>query len=124
MRKIVAPPLGMSTGLCMFVVPAFRLPILWAVAAIIAGATLLAYPLLRTSRLHLDPASGSVSIQRSPAFFFVFGALALLRLGAHAWIGSFLSLPQTAGLFFLLAYGMILRWRIDMVREFKGLTAA
>ena len=27
LRKIVIPPLGMATGFCMFLVPAFRIPL-------------------------------------------------------------------------------------------------
>src|SRR4051812_2322694 len=52
-RKIVIPPLGMSTGFCMFLVPAFRVHWTWAATAFLAGAIVLAYPLIRTSRLTL-----------------------------------------------------------------------
>ena len=38
LKKIIIPPLGMATGFSMFVVPAFRIPWTWAVAAFIVGA--------------------------------------------------------------------------------------
>jgi membrane protein CcdC involved in cytochrome C biogenesis len=50
-RKIIIPPLGMATGFCMFIVPAFHVPWIWAAVAFLGGALGLAYPLLRTSRL-------------------------------------------------------------------------
>jgi membrane protein CcdC involved in cytochrome C biogenesis len=34
-----------------------------------------------------------------------------------------MSMQQTAGLFFVLAFGMILRWRMRMLFEYKTLTA-
>ena len=53
-RKILIPPMGMATGFSMFFVPAFRIPWVWAACAFLIGATALAYPLLRTSRLVHD----------------------------------------------------------------------
>jgi membrane protein CcdC involved in cytochrome C biogenesis len=122
LRKIVAPPMGMSTGLCMFAAPAFRVPWPWALVSVSLGATILAYPLLRTTDLHADPTTGTLKMKRSPAFFFVFVGVALLRFIARAWISQLVSVPQTAALFFLLAYGMILRWRFAMARQFCRLS--
>jgi membrane protein CcdC involved in cytochrome C biogenesis len=34
-----------------------------------------------------------------------------------------MSVDQTAGLFFVLAFGMIVRWRMSMLMEFRALTA-
>lgn len=116
--KIVAPPLGMSTGFCMFFAPPFRLPWSWALVSLAIGATVLAYPLLRTTRLWADVSKGTVMVKRSPAFFLVFVILALVRFFARAWIGQYISVTQTAALFYLLAFGMIVHWRIAMVRQF------
>src|SRR5579862_5584384 len=54
LKKIIIPPLGMATGFSMFIVPAFRVPLTWAIVAFLAGAILLAYPLLATSRLQRE----------------------------------------------------------------------
>lgn len=121
--KIVAPPLGMATGMCMFFVPAFRVPWSWALIALVLGATVLAYPLLRTTNLHTDHSTGSVRVKRSPAFFLAFIGLALIRFFAKQWIGRFVSIPQTGAFFYLLAFGMIVRWRVGMVRQFLRLSA-
>ena len=49
--KILAPPLGMSTGFCMFLAPQTRVPVPWGLAAFLVGALFLSYPLVHTSRL-------------------------------------------------------------------------
>jgi membrane protein CcdC involved in cytochrome C biogenesis len=116
-RKILIPPMGMATGFSMFFVPAFRIPWVWAACAFLIGATALAYPLLRTSRLIHD--GKAIMMQRSSAFFVVVIALAVIRIAARSYIDRFLSLEQTGALFFVLAFGMIVRWRIRMYLEYR-----
>jgi membrane protein CcdC involved in cytochrome C biogenesis len=119
-RKIVIPPLGMSTGFCMFLLPAFRVPWTWALIAFLAGAILLAWPLVATSRLIRD--GDAIMMHRSGAFFAVIVVLALIRFLARSYLDSVMSLEQTGGLFFILAFGMIVRWRVRMLMEFRALT--
>lgn len=119
-RKIVIPPFGMATGFCMFLVPAFRIPLLWAACAFLLGATALAYPLLRTSRLVRD--GEAIMMQRSNAFFLVVVVLAVIRIAAHTYFDRYLDVRQTGALFFVLAFGMILRWRLRMYLEYRQLT--
>jgi len=118
-KKIIMPPLGMSTGLAMFVVPMFRVPWLWAVIAFVGGALILAYPLLKTSKLVLE--KDRVMMQRSNVFFGVLILLAIIRIGARGYLDNVLTVQQTAGLFFLLAFGMIVRWRTQMYMEYRAL---
>jgi membrane protein CcdC involved in cytochrome C biogenesis len=120
LRKIIIPPLGMATGFCMFLAPPFRVPWTYATIAFLLGALLLAYPLIRSSRLTLQ--NGVVMVQRSRSFFVVLIALAVLRIAAHAYLDTIISVPQTAGLFFILAFGMVLRWRLSMLLEYRRLT--
>lgn len=122
-RKIIIPPLGMSTGFCMFLVPAFRVPWLWALGAFAVGGLALAYPLIRTSRLAFHEDGATVMMRRSAAFFVVVVVLAVIRFAAKDYLDRFISLEQTAGLFFILAFGMILRWRVSMLLEYRRLTA-
>jgi membrane protein CcdC involved in cytochrome C biogenesis len=119
-RKIVIPPVGMATGFSMFVVPVFRMPWTWAAAAFVLGALLLAEPLIRTSRLNL--VGTTVMMHRSPAFFIVIVVLALVRFLARGYLDRFITLQQSAGLFFVLAFGMILRWRASMYLAYRRLT--
>jgi len=118
-KKIIIPPLGMATGFMMFVVPAFRVPWIWAGAAFLGGAIGLAYPLLRTSRLVRE--AETVMAQRSHAFFAVIILLAGIRVAARGYLDTVLSVQQTAALFFILAFGMILRWRTEMFFQYRAL---
>jgi membrane protein CcdC involved in cytochrome C biogenesis len=120
-RKILIPPIGMATGFCMFLVPAFRVRFAWALVAFLIGAVALAYPLLRTSRLHRI--GDTIMMKRSGAFFAVVIVLAAIRWLARDYVDQFVSYEQTAALFFVLAFGMILRWRMSMFMEFRTLTA-
>ena len=120
-RKIVIPPLGMATGFCMFFVPIFRVPFLWALGAFLAGAIILAYPILRTSRLTLQ--GDTVMMRRSGAFFIVLVVLAAIRIAARSYLDSVITVEQSAALFFVLAFGMILRWRTSMLLEYRQLTS-
>jgi membrane protein CcdC involved in cytochrome C biogenesis len=119
-RKIVIPPMGMATGFCMFLAPGFRMPWTWAVAAFLVGALLLAEPLIRTS--HLKLVGETVMMHRSPAFFFVIVVLALVRFLARGYLDRFITIEQSGGLFFILAFGMIVRWRVTMYREYRRVT--
>lgn len=119
-KKIVIPPAGMATGFCMFFVPAFRVPLAWGALAVAIGAVALAYPLLLTSRLVRQ--GDVVMMQRSNAFFAVILGLAAIRLLARGYLDTLLTLQQTGALFYLLAFGMIVRWRTQMFLEYRRLT--
>ena len=120
LRKIVIPPLGMASGLGMFAFPSFRVPSLWAAGAFLVGALVLAYPLIRTSRLTLQ--GDVVMVRRSNWFFVVMAGLALVRLLGHSYLNKLLSVQQTAALFFLLAFGMTLCWRTSLFFEYRRIT--
>jgi membrane protein CcdC involved in cytochrome C biogenesis len=119
-KKIIIPPLGMATGFSMFLVPAFRVPWSWAAAAFVVGLVALAYPLLVTSKLVRD--GDAIMMRRSNAFFIVVVALAAIRFLARDYLDTYMTLQQTGGLFFVLAFGMILRWRLRMLSEYRALT--
>jgi membrane protein CcdC involved in cytochrome C biogenesis len=110
----------MATGFCMFFAPSCRIPLLWAACAFLLGATALAYPLLRTSRLVRD--GEAIMMQRSNAFFLVVVVLAVIRIAAHTYFDRYLDVRQTGAIFFVLAFGMILRWRMRMYFEYRQLT--
>jgi membrane protein CcdC involved in cytochrome C biogenesis len=121
LKKIVMPPVGMATGFCMFFVPQCRVPFLWGLGAFLIGAIVLAFPLLLTSDLHLQ--NGVIMMKRSSAFFSVIIVLAVVRYLARGYFDRFLSLEQTGALFYLLAFGMIVRWRLKLVLAYRALTA-
>jgi membrane protein CcdC involved in cytochrome C biogenesis len=120
-RKIVAPPLGMSTGLAMFLLPAARVPWKWAAAAFLSGALVLSIPLARTSRLVRR--GDVVRMQRSKAFLWILLALVAARLALRGYLEQVLSPLQTGGILFLLAFGMIVPWRVAMLLAYRRLAA-
>jgi len=121
LRKILIPPLGMATGFSMFLVPAFRIPWAWAGLAFAIGAVALAWPLLLTTRLERQ--GESIMMKRSSAFLAVLLVLAAIRFAARGYFNTILTGQQTAGVFFILAFGMIVIWRAKMLMDFRQLTA-
>ena len=117
LRKIIIPPLGMATGFSMFFVPAFRIPWAWAGAAFLIGAIALAWPLLLTTRL--IRMGDAIMMKRSSAFLAVLFVLAAVRFLARGYFDTILTVQQSAGLFFILAFGMIVRWRLNMLLEYR-----
>jgi len=122
LRKIVIPPLGMATGFSMFVVPAFRIPWAWAGLAFAIGALALAWPLLLTTRLERQ--GEAIMMKRSSAFLIVLLVLAVIRFAARGYFDTILTGQQTAGVFFILAFGMIVIWRGKMLMDYRRLTGA
>jgi len=120
LKKIIMPPLGMATGFCMFFAPQCRVPWEWGLIAFLIGAIVFAYPLLLTSDLHLQ--NGVIMMKRSSAFFAVIIVLALVRSLARGYFDHYLSLMQTGAIFYLLAFGMILRWRLKLYLAYRALT--
>jgi membrane protein CcdC involved in cytochrome C biogenesis len=119
-RSLVIPPLGMSTGLGMFVVPQTRVPLSWAILALAVGAIAFAWPLMRSSKL--TRLGDRVFMKRSRAFLWILLALIGVRFALRAWIEQHVSPLQTGSLFFLIAFGAIVRWRVSLVLEFRRLT--
>ncbi len=111
----------MSTGLFMFLAPPTRIPWSWAVAALGCGALLFTYPLHRSSRL--ERVGEEIRLQRSRAFLWILLGLVAVRIVARAYVEQHVDLLQTGSLFFLVALGMIVPWRVLMYREYRRLTA-
>lgn len=120
--KIIIPPLGMSTGLCMFFVEETRVPLLWGVGAFIIGAVLFAIPLMRSSKL--TRVGDQILMERSRAFLVILLALMAVRFGLRAWVEHLVSAVQSGALLYLLALGAIVRWRVTMLFEFRRLLSS
>jgi membrane protein CcdC involved in cytochrome C biogenesis len=118
-RKIVIPPIGMSTGLLMFLYPPAQVPLSWAFTAFTIGAAVLSYPLIHTSTLTRQ--GGVVMLDRSKAFLWILLGLVAVRMVARSYVEDYLDPLQTGALFFLLAFGMIVRWRVSMFLAYRAL---
>lgn len=116
-KKILIPPLGMSTGFTMFFFPPMHIPWPWAIAAFLTGALFLSIPLIQTSKLEII--NDQVYLKRSRTFVVILIMLFVLRMSLHTYIEHILSIYQTGSLFFILAFGMLLPWRLVMYMEYK-----
>ena len=77
---------------------------------------------MATSRLKRK--GDSIMMRRSRLFIVILLVLAALRLALRGYVGQVLSAQQTAGLFFVVAFGMIVRWRSAMLLEYLRLRRA
>lgn len=118
-KKILIPPLGMSTGFLMFLYPPFQIPWSWTIITFITGAVFLSLPLILTSKFHI--VDQDIYLKPSRAFTGILITLLVLRLVLHSYIEQYISLFQTGSLFFILAFGMLLPWRIAMYVQYKKL---
>ena len=119
--KLLIPPLGMSTGFAMFLFPPTRISLTWAIAALLAGGLLLSYPLSRTSELTRH--GEHIMLKRSKAFLWVMLGLVTLRIVARSYVEDYVSPLQTGSIFFLLAFGTLLPWRVGLYRRYRRLLA-
>lgn len=117
--KILIPPLAMSTGFTMFLYEPMRVNVAYLALALAVGFVF-SYPLIKSTTFYIQ--REQVYVRRSKGFVIVLLSLLLIRLILHNYISDFLSLSQTAGCFFVLAYGMIVPWRIAMYQRFRQTT--
>ena len=120
-KKILIPPLAMTTGMLQFLVPAFRLSWLEVTEALAVGLIFSLF-LIKTS--NFEKRDGEVFLSRSKAFFVVLFALLAIRTVMKMWVGQEIDLFATGGLFYLIAWGMIVPWRIAMYQKYKRIAMA
>lgn len=115
-KKIILPPLFMSTGFFMFHFPESVTPVIYDFIAFGIGM-ILSIPLILTSKFVI--VGEEVYLRRSNIFFLILLGLLLIRTAMKIWIGDTFTPMQTAGLFFVLAFGMILPWRVAMLYMYR-----
>lgn len=122
LRKIIIPPLGMATGFMMFAFSATHIPWLWGLSAFGTGMLIFSFPLIVTTRL--ERVESDIYVRRSKAFIFIMVTLFVIRLSLHGIVVQYMSIPQTGAIFYLLAFGMIIPWRLAMVSDYIRLQKA
>lgn len=118
MRKIILPPIFMSTGLLMFLVPIFHVTPLQVLEAICVGMVFSIF-LIKTSQFEVK--DNEIYLKRSKAFIFILFGLLLVRIILKSVLSSSIDVGELSGMFYLLALGMIIPWRIAMFLSFKKL---
>lgn len=117
-KKIILPPLFMSTGTVMFLIPALQITWSQVFEAFIVGVIFSVF-LIKTSRF--ETKDKDIYLIPSKAFAFILFGLLILRIFLKLIISTQISLAETSGMFFILAFGMILSWRVSMLIKFKEL---
>jgi membrane protein CcdC involved in cytochrome C biogenesis len=117
-RKIILPPLFMSSGALMYIEPQFRLSGFEMIEAGIVGV-LFSLLLIKTSKFEIR--DNDIYLKRSKAFIFILMGLLIVRLVMKSVLSATIDFGELSGMFFFLAYCMIVPWRIAMYMDYKKL---
>ncbi|WP_243291827.1 cytochrome c biogenesis protein CcdC [Bacillus sp. FJAT-47783] len=115
-KKIILPPIFMSTGALMYIFPAFRITPLEIVEALAVGF-IFSIILMKTS--HFERKDEHIYLKRSKAFPIILISLLLLRIILKSYLSTTIDLGELSGMFWMLAFGMIVPWRISMYMKFR-----
>ena len=117
-KKIILPPFFMATGALMYVVPYFRLTGMEMLESLILGV-LFSTVLIWTSRFEVK--DDNIYMKRYKAFTIILISLLIIRTVIKIFISSEIDPGEIAGMFFLLAFCMIVPWRCAMLYKYKKL---
>jgi len=112
------PPIFMSSGALMYFVPEFRLTPMEILEAVVVGM-LFSILLIKTSKFEIR--DNDIYLKRSKAFIFILVGLLAVRLLLKSILSSTIDVGQLSGMFFLLAFSMIVPWRLAMYISYKKL---
>lgn len=120
-KKIIIPPIAMSTGALMFIFEEFRIePIQIAEAALIGG--LFSVVLIVMSKFEVR--DDTIFMKQSKAFPFILIGLLIARILMKLVFSDSLDIGELGGMFYIVAFSMILPWRLAMLVKFKKLEKA
>ena len=117
-RKIILPPFFMSTGALMYLYPPFRLTGMEILEAVAVGMFFSIF-LIKTSTFEIK--DNDIYLKRSKAFVFILIGLLIIRIVLKTILSSEIDVTQLSGMFFLLAFSMIVPWRIAMYKNYQKL---
>lgn len=117
-KKIIIPPIAMSTGALMFLFPEFRVEPLQIVEAVVVGL-LFSTVLIATSKFEMR--DNTIYMKQSKAFPFILIGLLVLRVILKLVFSNSLDVAELGGMFFILAFSMILPWRLAMLMRYRKL---
>lgn len=117
-KKIILPPIFMSTGALMFIFPMFRVTALELVEAAIVGM-LFSILLIKTTKFEIR--DNEIYMQRSKAFIFILISLLVIRIIAKLVLSTAIDVGELGGMFWILAFAMIVPWRVAMYMNYRKL---
>lgn len=117
-KRIILPPIFMSSGALMFVMPEFRIEWSQMAEAMIIG---IVFSILLIIGSKFEIKGNDIYLIPSRSFVYILIGLLILRIILKLALSGTISLYETSGMFFLLAFGMIISWRIAMLIKYKKL---
>lgn len=114
-KKIILPPIFMSTGAFMFIFPYFRISLLQLLEAFIVGILLSIFLIVTTK---FERNGNKIYLKRSKAFPIILVSLLIVRIGLKLYFSQTIDIGELGGMFWVLAFGMIIPWRIVMYLQF------
>lgn len=115
-KKIILPPIFMSTGALMFLHPMFQVTLSQFFEALIVGMFFSIF-LIKTSNFEIR--DNEIYLKRSKAFAFILIGLLIIRIIMKTYLSNTIDVGELSGMFWILAFGMIVPWRIAMYRSFQ-----
>ncbi|MBE1553870.1 CcdC family protein [Sporosarcina limicola] len=115
-KRIILPPLFMSSGALMFLFKEFRVPPLQVLEAATVG---MIFSVILIKTTNFERKDGDIYVKRSKAFLFILLGLLVLRLVAKLILSNSIDVGELGGMFWILAFGMIVPWRIGMLIKYK-----
>lgn len=117
-KKILIPPVAMSTGAFMFIFEEFRITPLQILEAVGIGLVF-SIVLIATSKFEIR--NNDIYMKRSKAFFFILIGLLIGRIILKIFLSESFDVGELAGMFWTLAFAMLWPWRIVMFLQYKKL---
>ena len=117
-KKIIIPPFAMSTGALMFVFEPFRISFIQVLEAAGIGIFFSLF-LIYTSKFIVR--GTEIFLKRSKAFILILVGLLVARIIMKIMLSDSLDVGELGGMFFVLAWSMIIPWRIAMLVQYKRL---
>lgn len=120
-KKILIPPVAMSTGALMFIFEQFRITRLEVIEMVIAGM-IFSTVLIATSKFEIR--DNVIYMKRSKMFFIIIILLLVVRTIWKTVLSNSFNPGELAGMFWTLAFAMLVPWRIAMYIKYKKLQKA
>ncbi|MGY4111835.1 CcdC family protein [Aeribacillus sp. SP014] len=117
-KKIILPPIFMSTGALMYLFPQFRITPMEILEALTVGLIFSIF-LIKTSTFEVR--GEEIYLKRSKAFVYILIGLLVVRILLKSYLSASIDVGELSGMFWLLAFGMIVPWRIAMFISYKKL---
>jgi membrane protein CcdC involved in cytochrome C biogenesis len=115
-KKILIPPIAMSSGALMFFFEDFRVSSLQILEAIGIGI-IFSIVLIATSKFEIR--ENNIYLKRSKAFFIILAVLLLLRVLLKLFLAESFHIGELAGMFWILGFSMLWPWRLTMLAQYQ-----